>query len=65
MKVSEAVEDKKPWVNTKDLVRPRTPPEFVELQQKYLPPLVSPRGQPLREISFIGLGASIVEPNRF
>lgn len=65
MKVSEAVEDKKPWVNTKDLVQPRTPPEFVELQRKYLPPLLSPRGQPLREISFIGLGASIVEPNRF
>jgi len=40
----------------KEVVPPRTAPEFVELQQKYLPPLVSPRGQPMRKIKFIGLG---------
>ena len=49
----------------KEVVPPRTAPEFVELQQKYLPPLVSPRGQPMRKIKFIGLGESNAEPNRF
>lgn len=48
-----------------ELVQPRTVKPFTELNAKYFVPTVSPRGQELRKIAFIGLGASIVEPNRF
>lgn len=47
------------------MVEPRTPGEFMEISAKYMTPTVSPRGQLLREITFIGLGASIVEPSRY
>jgi len=47
------------------MVEPRTPKKFVELNSKYFLPKVSPRGQEIRSIHFINLGASIVEPNRF
>jgi len=47
------------------LVQPRTPREFKEISSKHLLPKISPRGQELRSMQFINLGASIVEPNRF
>ena len=48
-----------------EIVQPRTAKPFTELNAKYLVPTVSPRGQELRKITFIGLGASIAEPNRY
>lgn len=44
------------------LVKPREAVPFQELSEKFMLPKVSPRGTPIREISFIGLGASIAEP---
>ena len=49
----------------KPVVKSRTPKPFTQISSKYLLPTVSPRGQSLREMNFINLGASIVEPNRF
>ena len=43
------------------LVKSREPVPFKELSDKFMLPKVSPRGEPLRDISYIGLGASIAE----
>ena len=43
------------------LVKPREAVPFRELSDKFMLPKVSPRGEPLRDISYIGLGASIAE----
>jgi hypothetical protein len=43
------------------MVQPREATPFRELSNKFMLPKVSPRGEPLREISYIGLGASIAE----
>ena len=48
-----------------DVVPSRTPKEFTELAGKYMLPKVSPRGQKIREISFIGLGATLAAPHYF
>jgi len=43
------------------LVKSREPVPFKELSDKFMLPKVSPRGELLRDISYIGLGASIAE----
>ena len=43
------------------LVKPREAVPFQELSEKFMLPKVSPRGEPLRDISYIGLGASIAD----
>lgn len=43
------------------LVKPREAVPFQELSEKFMLPKISPRGTPIREVSYIGLGASIAE----
>ena len=54
-----------PYLEKPNVVEPRTVKPFEEINSKYLLPKVSPRGQEIREISFIGLGASIATPNYY
>lgn len=61
--IQQLIKKQGPYIGV--MVKPRTPSEFMEISAKYMTPTVSPRGQPMREITLIGLGASIVEPKRF